>query len=144
METPGPFSFRVVDATGCRRGERAYLDLMVTIRILLLAALGLPMLTVPAQALTCVTDIVGVTRCTESRGVTLAPVGPDRNADGNRMTTDGLGITQRTDDAPTVTDGLGIVQPNPANRAMRGLAVQQRPAPGTRCSTDSLGITQCY
>lgn len=94
-----------------------------------------------AQAASCSTDSLGITKCSDGSSLTVSPSGIVRDNKGQIWSTDSLGVTRSPDG--TTFDRLPKVIPAPRVIAP-GKTACPTPSVGVDTAGAGSGITRCY
>lgn len=101
-------------------------------------------MSIPATAdVSCRTDSLGTTRCSDGATYRTDSLGTTRDNNGNSWRTDSLGTTRGSDGSTYRTDSLGTTRDNKGNSWRTDSLGTTRGSNGTTCRTDSLGTTRC-
>lgn len=97
----------------------------------------------PALALTCRTDKLGTTRCSDNTTYRTNKLGVTRDNRGNTWRTDKLGTTRSSDGTTYRTNKLGVTRDNRGNTWRTDKLGTTRGSNGITCRTDKLRTTRC-
>jgi hypothetical protein len=93
--------------------------------------------------ISCNTDSLGTTRCSNGQTFTTDSLGVTRDNRGNTWSTDALGTTRDYRGNSWSTDSLGTTRDNRGNSWSTDSLGTTRGSNGTICTTDSLGTMRC-